>query len=201
MQPSERGQCGFCFAAVTCSLSSRSGLAAVTCPLSSSSGIAPTSGSSSLRSGLAAGTCSSSSRSGLAPTSGSSSSRSGLADGLEDAEDWNVYRKPGVLIDQIRDEHWRWKQQWNQELAKAVVGAEAAALHGEHLEYLEDILLDLEEELSSYDESFGSARKLKAMVSGQGHSPVSAHPVLQTYTVGQRSGITCRSGNLQSERS
>ena len=151
------GQCGFCSAAVTCSLPSRSGLAAVT--------------------------CSSSSRSGLAPISGSSSSRSGLVDGSGEVKDWTVCERPKVLMDQIRGEHWRWKQQWNQELARTVVGAEAAAVHGEHLEYLEDVLLDLESELLQYgSEPEGVRTCLKAVQEAQGTTGV--HPVLQTYTVG-----------------
>ena len=169
MQPNGHDQCGFCLAAVTCSSSSRSGLAAVTCSLSTRSGVAATSGSSS-------------SSSGSATSSSSSASRSGLEDGPDKVGDWKTYGRPTMLMDQIREEHWRWKQQWNLELARAVVGAEAAALHGEHLEYLEDVLVDLEEELSNYDESFGSAKKLKAMRDAQ--EVESVHPVLQTYTVG-----------------
>ena len=162
MQPSEFGQCGFCVGPC-------------------SSVLAATSSSSASRSGLAAMTCSSTSRSGLATTSSSSASRSGLADGLGGGDDWRVHGKPMMLIDQIREEHWKWKQQWNQELARTVVGAEAAAFHGEHLEYLEDVLVDLEEELSGYHESFGSAC-LKALQDDRGDS--GQHPVLQTYTVG-----------------
>ena len=167
MQPG--GQCGFCFA--PCSSSSRSGLAALSSSMSS-------------RSGLATSSSSTSSRSGLATSSSSMSSRSGLSAGSEEAEDWSVCANPVLLMDQIRDEHWRWKQQWSQELTKTVVGAEEAAIHGDHLGYLEEIVLDLEEELSSHEESCRGVRRLKAMTSGQGESPASAHPVLQTYTVG-----------------
>ena len=209
MQPGSEKCCGFCFsglrmpgvAAMSSSLSSSSGLAAAaSSSLSSSSGLAAAaSGSSSSRSGLAP-PCTLSWSSGLAVASESMSSRSGSAGAhrslnqgtqlVEDQEEEEVgvdIQDPGELIEQIRHEHWGWKQQWNQELARTVVGSEVAAIHGGYLEYLENVLLDLEEELEIYDNRPGGEREQLKMLQADLEQPsATAHPVLQTLWYYQR---------------
>ena len=101
-------------------------------------------------------------------------------------EYWNAeVMDSGELIDQLRSEHWEWKRLWNRELAKVAVGAEAAASHGEHLEFLENVLLDFEEELEGYGAAHERDRTcLKALVGDRVETSSPLHPVLQTYTVG-----------------
>ena len=165
--------------------SSSSGLADGARTTSSSSGLADGARTTSSSSGLADGSRTTSSSSGLADGSRTTPSSSGFADeGGTTGPEFRV-QDPGELIDQLRREHWGWKQQWNEELARTVVGVEKAALHGGHLEYLEDVLVDLEEELELYDHSPGGERGLlKALTAEQVDSQTTAHPVLQTYTVG-----------------
>ena len=52
--------------------------------------------------------------------------------------------------------------------------------------YLEDVLLDLEEELEVYDDNRpgGEREQLKMLQADQEQPTATAHPVLQTYTVG-----------------
>ena len=182
-------------AAASCTTSSSSGLAAAaSCTTSSSSGLAAAAScTTSSSSGLAAAaSCTTSSRSGLAAAAScTTSSSSGLAAGSSSTslsgedEGVTMVQHPGELVEQIRREHWGWKQQWHEELARSAVGTEIAAIHGGHLEYLEDVLLDLEEELERYDNSPGGDReRLKALAVEPGDPTTTAHPVLQTYTVG-----------------
>ena len=119
-------------------------------------------------------------------------------------EYWNAeIMDSGELIDQLRSEHWEWKKLWNQELAKVAVGAEAAACHGEHLEFLENVLLDFEEELEGYGAKHEGERAcLKALADNQVETSSPLHPVLQTYTVGLaevRGNMTEREGAIRKE--
>ena len=166
MQPGPGRSCGFC------SMSWSSGSAASPCSISSSSGLAPLSCPTTTRPGLAAIASSMSRSSGLAVEELTAEVNLGTVD-------------PGELIEQIRMEHWEWKHLWNQELSRTVIGAEPAAHHGEHLEFLEDVLLDLEEELSGYDQrEVDHQEKLKAMAVSTEENGTTVRSVLQTYTVG-----------------
>ena len=178
MQGETERECGFCLATLRtmpCSTSSRSGSAAMPCSTSSRSGSAAMPCSTSSRSGTAAMSCSTPSVSGLAAIS----CLTGVSEGKGNV--WTV--DPGEIVNQLQCEHWGWKEQWNKELGRTVVGAEDASRHGEHLEFLEAMLLDLEEELDQYGkEPEGVRACLKAVQEGIENQSV--HPVLQTYTVG-----------------
>ena len=179
MQPGPGRSCGFC------SMPSSFGSAAAPCSMPSSSGSAAASGCISSSSGLAPLSCPTTTRSGLAAMASSMSRSSGLAAEELTAEVNLGTVDPGELIEQIRMEHWAWKHLWNRELSRTVIGAEPAAHHGEHLEFLEDVLMDLEEELSGYDQrEVNHQEKLKAMAVSTEENGMTVHPVLQTYTVG-----------------
>ena len=211
LQPGE-GACQFCDATTTLGSSSRSGL----------QGEASTALWPSSRSGLqgeASTALWSSSQSGLqgeAFTALWSSSQSGLQElasmraktslelesyGEEGARAWESVEinNPKELLDGVYREHWGWKTLWEQELAREAVGAEMGLLHGQWLQYLEDQVQSLEEELAMVDD-LALRRQAKdcrlAALSKEINDPVGSHvpldvsdppgharAVLQTYTV------------------
>ena len=121
--------------------------------------------------------------------------------GEEGARAWESVEinNPKELLDGVYREHWGWKTLWEQELAREAVGAEMGLLHGQWLQYLEDQVQSLEEELAMVDD-VALRRQAKdcrlAALSKEINDPVSsqmpldvsdppghARAVLQTYTV------------------
>ena len=103
-----------------------------------------------------------------------------------DGDDWTVEEEP--LMHRLREEHWKWKCLWDEEMAKVAVGGEEGQLHGEMLQYLESMGWDLEEELTDrensrqLDKDLGNA-KIATLDGGALEETDTAHAVLQTYTV------------------
>ena len=187
MQDGEKHCCGFCLSALRTtsrSFPTSSGLATTSGSFPTSSGLATTSRSFPTSSGLATTSGSFPTSSGLATTSGSFPTSSGLATSSRSfPSQFALEADPGEILEQLRQEHWGWKEQWNAELARTVVGSEEAACHGEQLEFMEDVLLELESELLQCGgEPEGVHSCLKAVREAQ--EAEGAHPVLQTYTVG-----------------
>ena len=195
LQPGE-GACQFCDATTTLCSSSRSGLqgeAATTLCSSSQSG----------SQGEAATALWSSSQSGLQELASLRANASPELElcGEEGVRAWESVEinNPKELLDGVYREHWGWKTLWEQELAREAVGAEMGLLHGQWLQYLEDQVQNLEEELAMVDD-VALRRQAKdcrlAALSKEVNDPVSsqvpldvsdppghARAVLQTYTV------------------
>ena len=195
--------CNFCAGPTSMKVSSRSGLASMSLKVPTTSGSLGAD-STSLQVSSQSGSH------GADPTSMKVSSRSGLDElldndmepqvglGLAGERAWESVEIPNFenLVDSAHREHWGWKKLWEQELSREAVGAETGFVHGQWLQYLEDQVKSLEEELAMVGRSTLKQETVECRLAAlskdvdgavdEPHGPDQpdqARAVLQTYTV------------------